>query len=90
MGHDHALDLNGGHPLSAALDDVFAAVRNLEVPVAVYRGHIAGGEPLVLQRGVLVVLRILCQLSQLLRLRALPISCGGHYSGPWQLRCLNA
>ena len=63
VGHDHALYFDGGHPLPTALDDVLAAVRNLKVPVAVYCGHIAGGEPLVLNRGVLVMLHVACQLS---------------------------
>ena len=63
VGHDYALYFDGGYPLPAALDDVLAAVRNLEVPVAVYRGHITGGEPLVLKRGVLVMLHVSYQLS---------------------------
>ena len=57
MGHDYALDFNGRHPLSTAFNDILAAICYLEVPVTVYCGHIAGGEPVVLQRGILLMLQ---------------------------------
>jgi len=57
VGHDYALDFNGRHPLSTAFNDILAAICYLEVPVTVYCGHIAGGEPVVLQRGILLMLQ---------------------------------
>jgi len=57
VGHDYALNFNGRHPLSTAFNDILAAICYLEVPVTVYCGHIAGGEPVLLQRGILLMLQ---------------------------------
>ena len=58
MRHDDAIQLYGGHPLAAGLDQVLAAVCDLKVPEAVNGGHIARREPLVLRCGILVMLHM--------------------------------
>ena len=58
MRHDDAIQLDGGYPLAARLDQVLAAVCDLEVPEAVDGGHITRREPLVFPCGILVMLHM--------------------------------
>ena len=58
MLQQHVLKVYGGNPLTAGLDHILGAIRELHVAPLVHHAHIAGAQPAVLGKGVGLLIEI--------------------------------